>query len=68
MVGDSDDALAILSAPGIVVGDAKRSGVLGKYFGKSGEDDKMTFDRHPDGSGVFGGSAEGDAANSQDRW
>ena len=65
-IGDLDGAFESLAAPGVVVGDLKRGGVGGEFFGEAGEDHVVTFDAEPAFGLGIGNAPVGHAADADD--
>ena len=65
-IGDLDGAFESLAAPGVVVGDLKRGGVGGEFFGEAGEDHVVTFDAEPAFDLGIGNAPVGHAADVDD--
>ncbi len=65
-IGDLNGAFESPAAPGVVVGDLKRGGVGGEFFGEAGEDDVVTFDAEPAFDLGIGNAPVGHAADADD--
>lgn len=65
-IGDLDGAFESFAAPGVVVGDFKRGGVGGEFFGEAGEDDVVTFHAEPAFDLGIGNAPVGHSADADD--